>query len=320
MEHSVTRTQPRLLHPLRQQTMLNNRFCISETIGQGGLSQVYRAYDSRNCAFVVLKVMATSKIHPRLSFFEQRDLFIHEAAILRLVQVSCVPRLRSAHLRGWPIFLVTDAVDAEPLDKWLDRQSLSHQQALQLFNTIAKCVMAIHQQAVPIAHLDLKPENVLIDARGRVWLIDFNCAQTLFKGVGVAPLRGTPPYAAPEQWVPGHFISVRSDIYALGHLLDHLLPTDNRDRAVVAAIVRATRYHPRDRYKSVNEFRMAVRRASAPPQVSQQKVASRVRVRQPKLSKQEEALLQIIFLISMFTLALAMIAASQGTSIISAWH
>ncbi|MCP4867839.1 MAG: protein kinase [Proteobacteria bacterium] len=152
-----------------------------------------------------------------------------------------------------------------------------------------------HQQGV--IHRDLKPENILVDADGMTHLIDFGLAAFLddqvARRVEASKVLGTVAYAAPEQLADASQANARSDLYSLGILLFELatktLPWDptlpaktlrpirlgqpaapaeqlapGLDPKVAAAITRATRHEPSERFESCAEFAAVLRQTLAP--------------------------------------------------------
>lgn len=102
-------------------------------------------------------------------------------------------------------------------------------EALRYTKEIAKGLEATH--SLGLVHRDLKPENVLLDSQGRAKLADLGLVlqvdgepldgKTILTRKGQA--LGTPYYMAPEQWEDAHEVDARTDLYALGVTLHHLL-------------------------------------------------------------------------------------------------
>ncbi len=100
-------------------------------------------------------------------------------------------------------------------------RNLSFMQAYQIESQICEGVEAAHRQGV--VHRDLKPQNVIIDARNQIKIIDFGLAHSAhLKGMTATGLiMGTPEYMSPEQ-VSGTKVDERTDMYSLGVILYEL--------------------------------------------------------------------------------------------------
>src|SRR6266540_6392273 len=127
-------------------------------------------------------------------------------------------------------------------------QEVSTTARRRLFLDLCVAVGFAHEQR--IVHRDIKPSNVLVDARGQVKLLDFGLAKLLdpaeerLTRTSVRVL--TPKYAAPEQ-MSGGAITVATDVWQLGRLLDELLP-GSRTRDLQRIVEGATHEEPGRRY------------------------------------------------------------------------
>src|SRR5262249_62117521 len=76
-------------------------------------------------------------------------------------------------------------------------------------------------QSRGVLHRDLKPSNIMVDGRGQIRIMDFGLAVAVASDV--REIAGTPAYMSPEQLAGGP-VTVRSDLYSLGRVLDEILP------------------------------------------------------------------------------------------------
>ncbi len=201
------------------------RYKILERIGRGGMSTVYLAvredeYQQR----VAIKIFGYGA--DRLDLMQR---FRTERQILASLEHPSIARLLDGGSteQGRP-YIVMEHIEGLPIDVYCDRDPLTVDQRLELFQTLCAAVQYAHQNLV--VHRDLKPSNVLVTAGGVPKLLDFGIAKLLDSGdfpftVG-ATVTGqrlmTPHYASPEQ-VRGGAITTASDVYALGVLLYRLL-------------------------------------------------------------------------------------------------
>jgi tetratricopeptide (TPR) repeat protein len=119
-----------------------------------------------------------------------------------------------------------ELVEGEPIDWYCDSLSLSVEDRIDLFLQVCAAVDHAHRHLV--VHRDLKPSNILVDADGRVRLLDFGIAKLTDPGHGEPGLTRaggvalTPEYASPEQ-VRGEPVGIGTDVYSLGVVLYELL-------------------------------------------------------------------------------------------------
>jgi len=115
-----------------------------------------------------------------------------------------------------------ERVEGEPVDRWCERRRTGLHERLRLFLDVCTAVQYAHGQLV--VHRDIKPSNILVDAEGRVRLLDFGIARALddAEATRTQGLALTPAYAAPEQ-LRGAPASVAGDVWSLGVLLYRLL-------------------------------------------------------------------------------------------------
>ena len=108
-----------------------------------------------------------------------------------------------------------------------------------------------------LVHRDVKPENIVVDKKGRVVLIDFNAARKISNAAKDTVVMGTVGYASPEQILAQS--DARTDVYALGILLNVMLtglhPSQQMAKGKAGRIVRkCTMTTPNDRYQSVKKL------------------------------------------------------------------
>ncbi len=201
------------------------RYRVLELIGRGGMSTVYLAVrDDEYRQKVAVKVFGYGA--DRLDLMQR---FRTERQILASLEHPSIARLLDggSTAQGLP-YIVMEHIEGMPIDLCCDRERLTVDQRLELFQTLCAAVQYAHQNLV--VHRDLKPSNVLVTEGGVPKLLDFGIAKLLDRGdfpftVG-ATVTGqrlmTPHYASPEQ-VRGGAITTASDVYALGVLLYQLL-------------------------------------------------------------------------------------------------
>jgi serine/threonine-protein kinase len=264
---------------------LLDRYVVEARIGEGGMGTVYRGRDAQLDLPVVVKVP-----HARLLGEEGfRTRFEREIEGLIALQHPHVVRIlaRGEH-EGMPYLVLqyldggslADRMEAAPAGRILPRE------ALTWLEDVARALDFMHEQG--ILHRDVKPENILFDEHGNVFLSDFGIAKVLtdpkarLTQTGIAP--GSPEYMAPEQAM-GVALTGAADQYALAATLYEALsgklpfdgdtplallvkkqneqPVPLREVAPEVsdassdAVMAALATDPKERYPSVREFARA---------------------------------------------------------------
>ena len=210
-------------------TVINGRYKLLESIGEGGMGEVWVADQlepmKRRVAIKVIKAGMDSKTV--LARFEA------ERQALALMDHPNIARVLDAGTtaEGRPFF-VMELVKGTPITTFCDVRKLTPRERLELFVPVCHAIQHAHTKGV--IHRDIKPGNVLVelyDDRPVAKVIDFGVAKavgqqltdkTIYTGFGA--LVGTPAYMAPEQATFNALdVDTRADVYALGVLLYELL-------------------------------------------------------------------------------------------------
>ena len=197
-------------------TLLGGRYRIIGLLGRGGMGEVYRATDLTLGQSVALKFL------PEEASRNQRLLerFHGEVRVARLVSHPNVCRVYDiGEVEGMP-FISMEYVDGEDLASLLLRIGrLPADKAVETARKLCAGLTAAHDRGV--IHRDLKPQNIMINKRGEVVIMDFGLAAIADQLSGAEVRNGTPAYMAPEQ-LKGAGVTARSDIYSLGLVLYEL--------------------------------------------------------------------------------------------------
>lgn len=198
--------------------LLGGRYEVGALVGLGGTARVYRARDGIGDTTVAVKIFpAGSEAGPGGDGSQ-------ELAVLSGMQHPALVGVRDSGVddEGHP-FVVMDFVEGQSLAARLRDGVLSAPAAMRLGVVLADALAYVHARG--IVHRDVKPGNVIITPTGEPVLLDFGLARTHGEDsdltVSGAPV-GTPAYMSPEQ-IAGLPVDGRSDLYALGVLLFHLL-------------------------------------------------------------------------------------------------
>ena len=196
------------------------RYQTLEVIGAGAMGVVHKAWDA-----LLERPVALKLIRPRTG---QAARHLREARhMASLNHPNILPVYDVGVWRG-QVFMVTQLIDGGSLSRWLSRQPqpVSWRQIVGLFLQAARGLSAAHQHG--IIHRDVKPDNMLVDHGGHVWVADFGLARQEvsaeeLEGGAEAPevlrtregaVLGTPIYMAPEQHL-GARVDARADQFGL---------------------------------------------------------------------------------------------------------
>ena len=193
---------------------------IVGVIGYGGMGAVYAVERSdgaytQQAALKLIRASADSPV--------ARERFLRERQILAGLQHPNIARLLDGGISAEdePYF-VMERIDGQPIDRWCDARKLGLRERVVLFLQVLDAVRYAHRNLV--VHRDLKPSNLLVDADGRVKLLDFGIAKQL-EGVEVTATADralTFEYASPEQLHDAP-ITTATDLWQLGVVLHRLL-------------------------------------------------------------------------------------------------
>ena len=210
-------------------TLLGGRYRLDAQIGRGGMSTVYRAFDT-----VLERPVAIKLMHREIATdSDQLERFRREARSVAQLNHPHVVTVIDAGEEpsedggadagtGTP-YIVLEYVDGETLKDVIRREApLDIPQAIAYAIEIARALGAAHERQ--IVHRDVKPHNVLISAEGGAKITDFGIARTLSEeGLTVAGrVLGTTDYVSPEQAL-GEPVTGQSDLYSLGVVLYEML-------------------------------------------------------------------------------------------------
>ena len=204
---------------------------LEEVIGRGGMGVVYRARHALLERTVALKLLS-----PEAAADEEfRERFVRESRMAAALEHPHVVPVYDAGEADGLCYIAMRYVDGTDLGRALERQGpLEPERALSIAGQIGSALDAAHERS--IVHRDVKPANVLLDDHG-AYLSDFGLtkhisSQTRLTAHGL--FVGTIDYMPPEQ-IEGNRLDPRSDVYAFGCVLYHMLtgtPPFQRDSAV----------------------------------------------------------------------------------------
>ncbi len=190
----------------------------TDLLGEGPLSEVYRAVDERLGRTVALKILrANVDIDP-----EADTRFAREARHTSQLEHPNIARVYEYGSDGGRSFIVMEYLQGRTLDKIVKERALGVEEGLRIAVQLTSALALVHRSG--LIHRDLKPANVMVLHDGSVKLLDFGIARSNNESTITqhGMLVGTVLYMAPEQ-VRGDELNARSDVFSLGAVLYHTL-------------------------------------------------------------------------------------------------
>ncbi len=208
---------------LAGQTM--GAFHIVEKLGEGGMAEVYKAYQLRLDRYVALKF-----IRPELAAQEGfLPRFEQEAKVLARLSHSNIVHVYDFGEEGRRCYLAMEYVTGSTLKDWLRESTggkpMALDEALLIIRQVCAALDYAHAQGV--VHRDVKPANIMLTPEGRVLLSDFGIARLMGQTSDITvtgATTGTPAYMSPEQITSESAkLGPTSDVYSLAVVIYEML-------------------------------------------------------------------------------------------------
>lgn len=261
-------------------TILHSTYRIETKVGGGGMAVVYRAVDIRTDAVWAIKEMCPQP-GAMTSLDEAKAQFEQEAKLLSRLDHPNLPKVVDYFEEKGRACLVMEFVDGRTLERCqaLAGGRLPEEMVAAWAIQLCDALSYLHMLNPPIIFRDLKPGNIMLTQSGVIKLIDFGIARTYKSGKKRdTTAMGSENYAPPEQWGKGQ-TDARSDVYALGATMYHLLtgrppaiaflpdPLEPPGRlnpslssGIEQVVLRAMAKDPPDRYQTAAQFGDVLRR------------------------------------------------------------
>ncbi|MBM3814515.1 MAG: serine/threonine protein kinase [Acidimicrobiia bacterium] len=247
-----------------------SHYRLVEKLGQGGMGEVFKAWDERLNRNVAIKVLRADKG----ATLEMRQRFLQEARAASALNHPNIITIYDIFSEGDADFMVMEFVDGKSLSDSIPKGGLRVSQALPLAVQVADALASAHEAG--IVHRDLKPGNVMVTKSGAAKLLDFGLAKLTHAPIAetdetatninapvtvVGAVMGTARYMSPEQ-AEGMPVDARSDIFTFAVVLYEMLTGECAFQAsttisTLAAVIR-------DEPRSVREISKEV-----PPDLEQ---------------------------------------------------
>jgi len=198
------------------------RYVMGPLLGKGGMGRVHQARDMKLGREVALKLMPVKVAADA----DARHVFTAEARALAAAQHPNIIAVYDVLEDAGNLIMVMELVDGQRLDEIIlshkdARKVVEVEQAIELAIQLLTALVHLHERG--LVHRDVKPNNIMVDQRGSVRLMDFGLAreEDRMRQKGTL-IRGTPSYMSPEQ-IRGEDLTAATDIYAFGVTLFELL-------------------------------------------------------------------------------------------------
>lgn len=273
-----------LLDPLRQPALqdgnISEHYEVRRLLGEGGFGHVFEAWDAKLCRSVALK-----RLKPQADVVHPEKL-INEARLAASLRHAAFVRIFSIEGQGTGQSIVMELVEGQTLGQFMHSGGATTEAALDIAYQIADAMDEAH--AMDLVHGDLKPSNLMLEANGKVRILDFGLARHMdpqaTQTTTLCDLQGTIAYMAPERLM-GRLPDTRGDVYALGAMLYEMLAgqrhfahlnglalaaahmqatepwpdlPDTVPPAINALVRAMTAYEPADRPRTMRDVREAI--------------------------------------------------------------
>lgn len=200
------------------------RYKVEESLGRGGMAEVYKAWDQQRATYLALKVLRQDIAQDTV--FLRR--FRREAQTLEKLQHPNIVRFYGIDKDQTTVFMLMDYIEGTTLQTLLFKNSgkpLEMKMIYHVLNSICSALHYAHQMG--LIHCDIKPGNIMIDKSIQVRLTDFGISRMTDEATATMVGFGTPAYMPPEL-VIGKDPSPQSDIYSLGIVLYEMVTGGER--------------------------------------------------------------------------------------------
>jgi tRNA A-37 threonylcarbamoyl transferase component Bud32 len=243
MEEAQRRLSTTPFSPLDPGAELQSgRLKVVQPLTAGGWSAIYLCQWQERTSAILKEAVVPPSAKEELKAKAYQH-FEREAVLLAGLEHPQIAKVMDYFIENGRQYMVLQRISGANLRSYIrDRGAVSERQAVKWARELLNIVSYLHGQDPPIIHRDLTPENLVLDMRGSLVLIDFGSANE-FVGTVTGTLVGKPSYISPEQF-SGH-AKPQSDLYSLGAVLSFILTGKDPEPLTVA--------NPREQNQAVSE-------------------------------------------------------------------
>lgn len=206
--------------------MIFGKYQVRRPLGAGSTSEVHLAVDQVQGREVALKILFVEEADAEVDI----KRFFREIRNTKSLQHPNLLEIYDTGESNGLYFLAMEYVEGETLDSMLDDHGeLPENEALEIMLCVASALEYAWDEK-RLVHRDIKPGNIILAYGGETKVMDLGISKSLLYDLtrltDPDTVIGSPPYMSPEQCSPGKPIDFRSDIYALGASLFHLVTNE----------------------------------------------------------------------------------------------
>lgn len=271
-------------------SMIQNRYLVVQSIGKGGMGEVYLAVDQRLGSAVALKRTFYTDDNTLAAAFER------EARILARLRHPVLPKVIDHFVENGDQFLVMEHISGDDIAKRLELANKPFPLSWTMFwaDQLLDALSYLHSHEPPIIHRDIKPQNLKLTDDNHIVLLDFGLSKDFdtkatSNPMNSASVAGYSPHFASMEQIRGTGTDARSDLYSLAatlyQLMTNSIPIDALSRAdallgnakdpikalndlnpeitpaISDVILKAVALRQDDRFLTAGEMQKALRRA-----------------------------------------------------------
>jgi tetratricopeptide (TPR) repeat protein/predicted Ser/Thr protein kinase len=234
--------------------IIAGRYEILQALGEGGMGTVYKAKDRE-----LDRIVAVKTIRPELASNPAIiKRFKQELILARQVTHRNVVRIYDLGEADGVKFITMEYIEGRDLTSLLrEKGKLAPKEAAEIMEQVCRALEAAHMEGV--VHRDLKPQNIMIDAHGKVSVMDFGIARSTEVAAEAmtytGAIIGTPQYMSPEQ-ARGEKLDARSDLFSFGIVFYEMLTGNSPYKAdtVMSSLYKRTNEAARPAIELVPEI------------------------------------------------------------------
>ena len=253
---------------IRSGSVVGGRYTVLRELGRGGMGTVCLVIQNRSGKLWAMKVLhLKAAVRP-----EAEQILRQEFEMMRRLRHPGLPELADVIEEDGEYCLVMTYIKGRSLQQLIssgqgpDNRPYGPEEIIRWGLDLCSIMIYLHERKPPVLYLDLKPSNVMLQADGKLYLVDLGASLILRHGFKAAPVAGTASYAPPEL-KGGSSLGPWSDVYSFGRLLQALVrgmksekKAESRKalKALEPVIRRCLYTCPGDRYRSFREVSAAL--------------------------------------------------------------
>lgn len=205
------------------------KYTLLREVGRGGMSVVWEAYDNDLRRRVAIKFLTSYRSKAAVAIEHEDDetlkRFYREAQTAAKLAHPNIVSIYEVNVREGMHYIAMEYIEGMTLNEAAASKQINLRQSISILHDVTRAIGHAHEQG--ILHRDIKPQNVMIDAAGRAYVMDFGLARNVkenerltLSGVAI----GTPSYMPPEHATGSKGeLDPRSDLYSLGAVMYEIL-------------------------------------------------------------------------------------------------